>query len=383
MFIKTVAEKSSTILIASCTIALCIATVSYSKICAEGASKGIELCIKVLVPSLFPFMALCSFIVKSGLHQTLGKPLEKVMQHIFGLNGCVAPIILLSIIGGYPVGARGISSLYKSGAIDENQAKKAAMFSICAGPGFVINYVGNSLYGNEKIGYIILCSQIMSVIILGIAVNFISKIKENKNSKKLYQYQSKPSQVKTNQAKATQTKTNQINPNKSKPNPPLSTSIVESTAESSRGILSICIFVIIFSSFTNIISTIANDSTTKNAITCFLEVCTAVDSLSKEASIEMVAFATGFGGLCVHFQIFSVLEKIPINKLSFFTIRVVQGVITALLTHIGLSIFTETKAVFSTAIVETSGIYGGSLISGLALIVTAICFLFSLKSNKT
>lgn len=89
----------------------------------------------------------------------------------------------------------------------------------------------------------------------------------------------------------------------------------------------------------------------------------------------------GFGGLCVHFQIFAALGKLKINRLLFFFIRILQGLITALLTHFGLRLFVRKTAVFSTAAVDSSGFFGGSALSGAALLTVAVCFLFTLRNQ--
>ena len=367
MPVKAFTQTSKKIMLTLCTLFFCYIALTRSTDCSEGALKGIEFCLKVLIPSLFPFMAICSFIVNSRLHQYLGKPFQGVMHCLFGLSGNTAPIILLSLIGGYPVGAKGIASLYSSGAINEQQAKKAVMFCVCAGPGFLINYVGNYLYQNKTVGLILLCSQILSVFILGISINIFARNSSTstRNPRR---------QTDINIKNSTQIKS-----------VPISTSVVKATAESSRGLLSICVFVVIFSSFTQAIAALISNETIKNTAICLTEVCSAVNTLSKGYPIEAIALAVGFGGLCVHFQIFSVIENIAINKLHFFAIRITQGVITALFTHIGLSIFSDIAPVFSTATVKKADIFGGTIISGLALIFVSVCFLFSLKEpyNKS
>lgn len=337
-----------------CTLALCAAVMIYSEECSEGALNGLEYCFKMLIPSLFPFMAISSFIVKSGLSYKLGRPFRLIMKKLFGLQSSFAPVILLSVLGGYPVGAKGISALFESGCVSREQAEKAAMFAVCSGPGFLVNFVGVSLYNNEKIGFIILASQVISVILIGIVLNLCDKNRNNYISdKELY-------------SKSTS----------------LSSSIVESAADSSRGILSICTFVVLFSAFTGILNSVVGEGIFKNCILCLLEVCSAVNSLSKDCSVEFVAFAVGFGGLSVHFQIFSSLGKLRINKLLFFCIRIIQGIITALLTHLGMILFVKEAMVFSTDTVQKADTFNGTIISGIALIAVSLCFLYSLKNYK-
>lgn len=354
MYINAGVHKSGIVVKALTVLALCALLIIFSESCASGASQGLEMCLKVLIPSLFPFMAVSSFIVNSGLAYKIGKPFSKITKALFGLSGCFAPIILLSLIGGYPVGAKGIATLKKSGSVTDKEVQKAVMFSVCAGPGFIVNFVGASLYHNKTTGFIILSSQVISVLILGIIINLTDKERRNYNS---------DTELKTN-AK------------------PTSTAIVESAIDSSRGILTICAFVVLFSAFTGIIDLLISDINTRNILFCLLEVCTAVDELSKNYPVEFVAFAVGFGGVCVHFQIFSALRSIKINKLLFFFIRIMQGLITALLTHFGCMIFLKEQAVFSTSTIENADTFGGTLISGAVLIGVSICFLYSLKTYK-
>jgi hypothetical protein len=162
----------------------------------------------------------------------------------------------------------------------------------------------------------------------------------------------------------------------------ISNALVDSAAESSKGILAICIFVVLFSSFVSMIDSFISDGIFKNLIYILLEVCSTVNLLSTNCSFELLAFAVGFGGLCVHFQIFSAIGDLSINKLSFFCIRIIQGVITSLLAHLGVKFFIGNIEVFSTSTIEHADFYGNTVISGAVLIGVAICFLYSLKSYR-
>ncbi|MBQ1507430.1 MAG: hypothetical protein IIZ36_03260 [Ruminococcus sp.] len=337
----------------ACALALlCVILVIFSEEGAKGAGKGIEMCLNVLIPSLFPFTAASRLIVKCGAAESAGKLLKRPMSRLFGLNGSFAPVILLSMIGGYPVGAGGISELRKCGA-DEAQCRKAAMFCVCAGPGFLINFIGASVYGSEELGIILFVSQLLSVIIIGAAVNIFDGRRYNNSN----------SEIKREKL-------------------PFGTALTEAVADSSRAMLSICAFVVIFSSVTAIIRGLISEEALDCAAAVLLEVCSAVDFLSDGMTIEAVAFAVGFGGLCVHFQIFSALESVRISKLLFFVIRIIQGAITALLTHLGLIAFPQARPVFSSVQTALPASFGRNAVSGLALIMTAVFFLFSIKSLK-
>ncbi len=189
--------------------------------------------------------------------------------------------IILSLIGGYPVGARGVSSMFKNGMISEHQAKKFALFC-----GLCRSRVYNQLCRccqctkSELLGIIILFSQIISVLIIGILLNLLDK--KRKELSPEFKYNEK---LHTNS---------------------LSNAVVESAIDGSKGILNICTFVVLFSAFIQIVTDISDNNIFNNIFSCTFEVCSAVNSLSQNCSAETVAFSIGFGGLCVHFQIYSV-----------------------------------------------------------------------------
>ena len=158
--------------------------------------------------------------------------------------------------------------------------------------------------------------------------------------------------------------------------------LVKSVLDGARGMFAICAFVVLFSAFTEIFCSHITDENIQKPFLILTEVCNAVTAVSKDLPIEVVTFSAGFGGLCVHFQIFSALGNIKVNKMLFFFCRILQGFITALLTHLGIKLFSVTTDVFSTSTVENSGFFGGTVLSGAALLFTALCFLYSLKNYK-
>ncbi len=333
---------------------LCIAALLFSKECSKGAENGIRLCLATLVPSLFPFMVLASYITESGIAEKIGKHLSWITKPLFGLDGSFASAIILSLVGGYPVGAKSINSLYGKGVASESECKRASLFLVCSGPGFLINFVGTQIYGSEKIGLILFGSQCVSVFIIGFVLKFVYRNKSDNNSEL------------------------EISIN----TPQKGDALVKSVLDGVKGMFAICAFVVLFSAFTEIFCSHITDKNIQPPFLILTEICGAITEVSKDLPIEVVAFSAGFGGLCVHFQIFSALGDIKVNKLLFFFCRILQGFITALFTHFGIKIFTVTADVFSTATVENFDFFGGTAISGAALLFTALCFIYSLKNYK-
>lgn len=354
MFLSKSAVRTVNIFKAIGIFLLCITALLFSKECSKGAENGIGLCLSTLVPSLFSFMVLASYIIESGLAEKIGRHLSWLTKPLFGLDGCFASTILLSVTGGYPVGAKSVNSLYKKGVASESECKRASLFLVCSGPGFLVNFIGTQLYSSIEIGFIIFAAQCISVLVLGFALKFVyrNKFSDNSNAEILLN------------------------------TPQKGDALVKSVLDGARGMFAICAFVVLFSAFTEIFCSHITDENIQKPFLILTEVCGAVTAISKDLPIEVVAFSAGFGGICVHFQIFSALGDIKVNKLLFFVCRILQGLITALFTHLGIKLFSVTTDVFSTSTVENFSFFGGTVLSGAALLFTALCFIYSLKNYK-
>ena len=95
---------------------------------SQGVRDGLTLCGQVVIPSLFPFLALSSFLVQSGLAQRAGHLLEPITKLLFRLPGAAGSAILMSLIGGYPVGARMTVQLLDAALITQKQAQRMLFF---------------------------------------------------------------------------------------------------------------------------------------------------------------------------------------------------------------------------------------------------------------
>jgi len=353
----------------------CIAAalmIIYTKECKDGVIEGIKFCAYILVPSLFPFAVLSSFVVESGIISFIEPFLHKTMKAFFDLPGVCGAVFFLCLIGGYPIGAKSISSLYRQNKISLEDAQKISCSAVCAGPGFLITFVGFGLYHNKNIGMILYVSQILSVLLLGIFIGRISIYQRNKTKK---------TALKSNSF---------IEPDIPKETAPfliseakttVSEALVRGTADGTSAMTLMCGMVILFSSFTRILDAALINFPWANTLTsALLEITAACSCLSGSFPIEFIAFLIGWGGFCVHFQIFSFLKDIHLSKIKFFMCRLIQGLITWGLTKFLLLIFPYAVSTFLTNPYTFKPNYGG--IGGSAgMIFTAVCFLYSLTQK--
>ena len=128
------------------------ALLAYPAQVQRGLAQSVLYCLASLVPSLFPFMVLASFGVRSGAGEVLGKLLGPVTRRLFRLPRACGATVLLSFLGGYPAGARGVSLLLEQGKITREQAGRMLCFCVAPGAAFVVTFVGWGLLGSLRLG---------------------------------------------------------------------------------------------------------------------------------------------------------------------------------------------------------------------------------------
>lgn len=145
---------------------------------SKGTISGINLFITAVMPGLFPFMLLTKLLTEIGFVFKFTKKCDKFSNKLFGTPGVSLYALLMSILSGYPIGAKIISDLYEKNLISQTDAKKMSVFCTTSGPIFVIGAVGIGMFGEYKIGLILYISHIISSILMGIGYNLLTKKKQ-------------------------------------------------------------------------------------------------------------------------------------------------------------------------------------------------------------
>ena len=144
-----------------------LALIFDSQTSLNGASEGIDLCIRTVIPSLFPFFLLSTQLtsVVSGLKIPILKPLRKLCKIPNGSES----ILLIGLLGGYPIGAQCISSAYAAGRLNRSDAQRMLAFCNNAGPAFLFGMVGR-LFNSKSVTASLWLIHIASAILTGIVL---------------------------------------------------------------------------------------------------------------------------------------------------------------------------------------------------------------------
>lgn len=105
----------------------------------SGALQGIDLCLKSVIPALFPFLFLSSVLNGAFLGSSI--PPLKALGNWMGIPSGAESILISSFLGGYPVGAKTAADCYHSGAITRESAEHMLLFCSNAGPSFLFGII--------------------------------------------------------------------------------------------------------------------------------------------------------------------------------------------------------------------------------------------------
>lgn len=147
---------------------------------AFNASKeALDLCLNVIVPTLFPFFVFSSLAVSFGLADILGTVFGPIMKPLFNVNGSCSAALILGLVSGFPVGAKTAISLYQKGLCTKTEAERLLAFSNNAGPAFVLGTVGIGIWNSSKVGWILWLTQIASSVAVGMIFGRLWKGKQD------------------------------------------------------------------------------------------------------------------------------------------------------------------------------------------------------------
>lgn len=113
----------------------------YSKECITLASNGLLIWYRNMIPSLFPFMVLSGFMVRSGLSLKTGQWMQPFLGIIFRLPSHMLYTIFMGFLCGFPMGAKIIADMLEKEQITIKEGEYLLAFCNNIGPLYTLGYV--------------------------------------------------------------------------------------------------------------------------------------------------------------------------------------------------------------------------------------------------
>lgn len=315
----------------------------------NGVSNGLKVCSTAVIPSLFPFMVLSDFIVRSKLSEVIGNVLAPVTRLIFKLPGSAGCAVLMSMVGGYPVGAKMTAQLLENGEISTAQSKRMMLFCVNAGPAFVIGTVGTVIFSSSKAGTILYVSLVASAFVMGIVSRFFDSGSIEIRQKNI-----------TFDSKV----------------------ISKSVSEAVNATLGLCAWILIFSC----VMPLAEGLPIKKELTVWIKILAEVTggclASASVFPLSIQALIMGWAGFSVHCQIVSYIKATGVRYLHFLLSRLIHGALAATLADFLFRIFPCETDVFATSSQIMPKMYSVSVPAAVSMILLAVLLITDLSFGQ-
>ena len=269
----------------------------FSGQAAEAVRQGLQLCAASVIPALFPFLVLSSLFLSLGGGLSGTFP-QRAAAHLLGCSTTGIGIFFLSLLGGYPVGARLIGQLYRSRWLSQEEAVHLLHFCNNAGPAFILGFIGLGQFGSLRMGVYLYLVHAATAALL--ALLFRPK---------------KPLIV--------------MQESVSLPSVTLFNSFVTAVGEAGGTMVQICSFVTFFYTALQLFSALTHLS--HPLLLGFVEMTSGMLQLNANRSGFVLACAlVGWGGLSVHCQTAAVLSGTGLPLRGYLKSKLLHGIFSAL-----------------------------------------------------
>lgn len=283
------------------------------EIASEYIHRGLLLCARSVIPSLFPFMVLSELLIRGGMGERMIGKIATPLSRAFSLPSPAITAMLLGLVCGFPIGAKTVAEAYRQGSLSKRDAERALCISNNPSSAFVIGAVGRSLWDNARFGTVLY----VGVILVSLLWGLVDAVWERKRT--------------DSQAESVQGRYN-IQPLKG------AKLFTEAIRSATGGILSVCAYVVFFSALMGALSAIFTDLGAPQQLSpiafSFFElsqgVSHAADAGSTLQAAILTAFACGWSGLSVHCQVISVCDGLDLSFRRYFFAKLAQALLCAL-----------------------------------------------------
>ncbi|MCR5207053.1 MAG: hypothetical protein K6C14_01070 [Eubacterium sp.] len=314
----------------------------FSSEAKSGALSGLEMCEKIIIPSLLPILIICSLIIKSRASLAAEALFGRLFTKLFNIPESAAPAVIFGLAGGYPTGAVLTLGLIKEGRINKEQASRIMRIAFSPGFAFTFTAVGTVTYGSTKTG-----GALLSVItVSAVTVMLISSIKKPKPE---------------GSADCLRL--------------PFSDALCEAAESSVKALAVMSAHIILFSALISIIKPPVS-------IYPLLEITSGVCLREVPLPLPECAFFLSFGGLCIHLQLYGILRKMEIRYREFLFFRLLNASLSYILMKLYLTVFPQSLEVFGGLYTRRHEFPSGGLTLSLVMITGCAVLVFDIENRK-
>lgn len=285
------------------TVALAMLLLKDAPLAAEAVSRGLSLCARTMIPSLFPFMVVAELIVRSGAGRWLARSSAWLLQPLLRISEAGCSVVVLGALCGFPIGARTAASYVRRGEMTEQEFSRVICFCNLPSAVYLVGAVGISLFASANVGRALVALSYASALLVGLAL--------------------RPRR----QAMAIERTVHAR----------MSGGLPDAIRAAADAMMGVCATVLLFSALGGVVGRYLEawgvGMVGRAALTGLLELSTgevAAAACEGDVGLLLGAAAVGWGGLSVHCQIIAVCEGCPRLGARFWLTRLAQAVLCVL-----------------------------------------------------
>ncbi len=310
----------------------------------EAVGAAVSMCLDVMIPSLFAFTVLSVYLQSSGLAVVALKPLSKPLSKLLRLPEELCTVFILGNIGGYPVGARLLSSLVEEGRLSRKDAGRLLCCCYGSGPSFVISVAGIRVFGSAAAGAVMFLACFLSSLAIAAVVCRTGERISLKPREARYDLSAE--------------------------------CFIGSVMSAARVMLTVCAMITVFAALMVLVGV---DTGTNAVLSALLEI-SRVSALppSGAFALQLCTALLSFGGICVVLQVTAIAAgKLPLK--SFLLSRIPAAALSAAFSAFGLLLPPEYIAVSATNTISTQVF---SVNMGMSICVLIMCGMLLAADKK-
>ena len=160
---------------------LFIFLIAFSLILSVGGNfsyaciDGIKLWFACVFPSLFPYLFITAILTNLSITARLSKRLSPITKRLFNTGGISGFALIISLVSGYPLGAKTVADLKEKGLITDAESVRCAAFCSTSSPMFLIGSVGSIMFNSKTFGLALFLVHFLSAIIVGVIFSFYKR----------------------------------------------------------------------------------------------------------------------------------------------------------------------------------------------------------------
>ena len=264
----------------------------------QSVLNGLMLWLSAIVPTALPLLVVLSLMVRSPAFLSLTRRLSPFAEKLFRIPGAGAGAMLLSLLSGYPAGARTVAELASEGRLQKGDVFCTTCLASTSGPAFCLGAAA-AMFGSPAAGMVLFGSHLLAVWSAGFLLP------------RLTRHKAEPAP-----------------PPLPKAREPFSALLISAV----QAVLSVGALIALFFCIKEMLFSILPPLSGygEGVLSGLLEVTAGVSALANlktPLSLALAAAEVSFGGLCVNAQQLSFLAGTGVKMLPFLLVKCAHGLL--------------------------------------------------------